>query len=56
MKIRHTEQNIELSPNFLVLKFRGNWAVPQNFYIEKLGEITVFYAATKCKSIPAFCC
>ena len=30
--------------NFLVWKFCGNCAFPQNFYTRKLGEIEVFYA------------
>ena len=50
-------KNTEISPSFLVWKFCGNaqrlhrfgrfaknCAFLQNFYIRKLGEITVFYA------------
>ena len=53
-------KNTEISPSFLVWKFCGNaqllrrfgrfaknCAFLQNFYIRKLGEITVFYAVAR---------
>ena len=59
-RISYSAQNTVILPNFLVWKFFGkvqlshsfrnhlklcrNCAFQQNFYIRKLGEITVFYA------------
>ena len=42
-----TAKNTIISPDFLVWKFCGNCAFPQNFRTRKSGEITVFFAVVE---------